>query len=133
MKMVNTLFPNKQIIFFIGDLTQKEMIKLITDLTEDISAAQVSYWKKDELRNSLKSLKKAIDDKDRERKAAVLSEVVESAKVLLNENPNLPLLVYEFKAFAQNKALDGALKQVKALSPGEIFFFVSIYCIESFL
>merc|ERR1712223_807900 len=59
-----------------GKLSQKEMVKLITDLTEGISAAQISYWKKDEMRNALKALKKKIDDKDRERKAAVMTEVV---------------------------------------------------------
>jgi len=38
----------------VGDLSnklsQKEMVKLITDLTEDISAANISHWKKDEMR-----------------------------------------------------------------------------------
>ena len=72
------------------------MVKLITDLTEEISAAQVSYWKKDEMRNALKALKKKIDDKDRERKAAVINEVVDLAKSILTENPNLPFFVHEF-------------------------------------
>ena len=95
------------------------MIKLITECGDDISAAQVSYWKKDELRNALKVLKKTIDDKEKTRKTAVINEVVESAKTLLNANPNLPFLVHEFKAFSENKALDGAFKQVKALSPSK--------------
>ena len=102
-----------------GDLTQKQMIKLITECGDDISAAQVSYWKKDELRNALKVLKKTIDDKEKTRKTAVINEVVESAKTLFNANPNLPFLVHEFKAFSENKALDGAFKQVKALSPSK--------------
>ena len=72
------------------------MVKLITDLTEEISAAQISYWKKDEMRNALKALKKKIDDKDRERKAAVINEVVDLAKSILTENPNLPFFVHEF-------------------------------------
>ena len=113
-----------------GDLTQKQMIKLITECGEDISAAQVSYWKKDELRNALKVLKKAIDDKEKARKTAVINEVVESAKTILNANPNLPFLVYEFKAFSENKALDGAFKQVKALSPSKYYRFS---CLFSFL
>jgi len=106
-------------------LGQKEMVKLITDLTEEISAAQISYWKKDEMRNALKALKKKIDDKDRERKAAVINEVVDLAKSILAENPNLPFFVHEFNAFAQNKALDGCLKQVKALSPATPAMFFS--------
>ena len=75
-----------------GDLTQKQMIKLITECGEDISAAQVSYWKKDELRNALKVLKKAIDDKEKARKTALINEVVESAKTILNANPNYLIL-----------------------------------------
>ena len=35
-------------------LSQKEMVKLITDLSDDISAATISYWKKDEMRTKLK-------------------------------------------------------------------------------
>ena len=35
-------------------LTQKEMVKYITDLTDDISAATISYWRKDEMRTKLK-------------------------------------------------------------------------------
>ena len=33
-----------------GKLSMKEMVKLITDLTDDISAANISHWKKDEMR-----------------------------------------------------------------------------------
>ena len=58
-----------------SQLTQKEAVRLITELTEDISAAVISYWLKDEMRNKLKVVKKAIDDKDRARKAALLTEV----------------------------------------------------------
>lgn len=77
------------------------------------------------MRNELKAVKKAIDDKDRARKAALLTEVVESVKSLLTSNPDLPYLVYELNAMAQNKALDGALKQVKALTPNTPAMFIS--------
>jgi alanyl-tRNA synthetase len=62
----------------------------------------------------LKNVKKVIDDKDRARKASVISEVVETAKAVLTDNPSIPFLVYELNAYAQNKALDGALKQARA-------------------
>jgi len=68
-------------------------------------------------------VKKAIDDKDRARKASVLAEVADAAKAMLQANPNLPYLVHEFNnAYAQNKALDGALKQVNKV----VYFAVSI-------
>ena len=57
-------------------------------------------------------MKKAIDDKDRARKASVLTVVADTAKAILQANPGLPFLVHDFNAYAQNKALDGALKQV---------------------
>ena len=69
------------------------------------------------MRVAMKNAKTVIDDQDRARKAAVMGEVVEVTKALLAGNPNLPYLVYELNAFASNKALDGALKQVKALAP----------------
>ncbi len=106
-------------------LNQKEMVKLITDLNEDISKAMISYWKKDEMRNALKSVKKVIDDKDKAMKAKVMTEVVEKAKTILNANKDLPFLVYELNALAQNKALDGALKQVKAITPNMPAMFIS--------
>ena len=61
----------------------------------------------------LKNVKKVIDDKDRARKASVLNEVAETTKVILTANPSIPFLVLELNAYAQNKALDGALKQVR--------------------
>jgi len=106
------------------DLTLKEKVKLLTDLGDDVSSAHISYHAKDTMRNNIKNIKKVIDDEDRARKAAVMGEVVEAAKALLGANPSLPYLVYHLEAFANNKAVDGALKQVKALAPDTptIFF-----------
>jgi len=106
-------------------LNQKDMVKLITDLTDDISAATISYWRKDELRTKLKGLKKTIDDRDKARKAKVLTEIVEYSKKLIEMNKEIPYMVIELDAYAQNKALDGALKQVKALSPVTAAMFIS--------
>ena len=99
------------------DLTLKEKVKLLTDLGDDVSSAHISYHAKDTMRNNIKNIKKGIDDEDRAKKAAVMGEVVEAAKALLGANPSLPYLVYHLEAFANNKAVDGALKQVKALAP----------------
>ena len=111
------------------NLTQKEMVKIITDLTEDISAATISYWRKDEMRTALKSVKKTIDDKNRARKAALMTECVETMKTILGENKDLPYIVHVLNACAQNKAMDGALKQViivetkMSSSIPDLFFF----------
>ena len=100
-----------------ADMGMKEKVRLITELNEDISAAVISYHKKDEMRGSLKTIKKKIDDEDRAKKAAVMGDVVEAAKAILTANPGLPYLVCELEAYASNKAIDGALKQVKLLAP----------------
>jgi len=99
------------------DLTLKDRVKLLTELGDEINAANISYHAKDTMRNNLKNLKKVIDDEDRAKKNAVLGEVVETSKALLEANPKLSYLVYHLEAFASNKAVDGALKQVKALAP----------------
>ncbi|XP_057670812.1 alanine--tRNA ligase, cytoplasmic [Diorhabda carinulata] len=116
----------------------KEHVKNIVELTEQVSHAQIPYWKKDEIRNTLKNLKKTLDDKDRAAKAAVANKVVEDIKNFVKENANLPILVKELKAFNNTKALDAALKQVRNLSPETSALFLTvdedsnkIFCLSS--
>lgn len=104
----------------------KEHVKKIVELTEEVSHAIIPYWKKEELRNILKSLKKSLDDKERALKAAIANKVVEDAKQLIQANLNTSILVHELKAASNTKALDAALKQVKALSPTTAALFVSV-------
>ena len=59
---------------------------MMTELGDDISESQISYWKKDEMRNKLKALKKTVDDRDKAKKAAVMTEIVETAKALCSAN-----------------------------------------------
>ncbi len=42
----------------------------------------------------------------------MINQVVDSAKALIEANKDSPYIVFELDAYAQNKALDGALKQV---------------------
>ncbi len=44
---------------------------------------------------SFKAVKKALDDKDRARKAALAAGVIDTTKRLLAANKNLPYLVYQ--------------------------------------
>lgn len=122
-----------------GDgINQKEILKKIVDLTNDISQAQISYWKKDELRTLLKNLKKELDDKERALKAITINLVAEKAKQLCLEGKHSEVIISELQAYGNTKALDGALKQVKQLSPktAAIFFSVDndagkIYCLAA--
>lgn len=104
----------------------KENVKNITDLTEDISKATIPYVKKDEMRNTLKAMRKTIDDKERAVRAAVSTQIVEKTKDLCTQSPNIPYLVQRFDAFNNTKALDAALKQVKTLSPETSALFVTV-------
>nr|CAI5863797.1 unnamed protein product [Callosobruchus analis] len=104
----------------------KENVKQIVELTNDISHSVIPYWKKEEMRGTLKNLKKALDDRERAVKAAVANEVVEQVKKFLNANPNLQILVQELNAFSNTKALDSALKQVRSLSPATSALFITV-------
>ncbi|KAF5306638.1 hypothetical protein FQA39_LY08827 [Lamprigera yunnana] len=104
----------------------KKFVREIVDLTEEVSHSIIPYWKKDELRNILKNLKKSLDDKERAAKAAVAIQVVEDAKALVQANLNVPILIHKFKAYSNTKALDSALKQVKSLSPNTSAMFISV-------
>lgn len=104
----------------------KEHVKRIVELTDDIAQAVIPYVKKDEMRTTLKNLKKTLDDKERALKAAVATTVVEKAKELCLAHPNVPFLVQKLDAFNNTKALDAALKQVKILSPETSALFVSV-------
>ncbi|KAI8427762.1 hypothetical protein MSG28_002186 [Choristoneura fumiferana] len=117
---------------------QKDVLKKIVDLTNDISHAQISYWKKDELRNMLKNLKKQLDDKERAAKALIVTKVTEKAKEMCLDDKTTDVIVAELNAQGNTKALDGALKQVKQLRPtaSAIFFSIDedankIYCLAA--
>lgn len=42
---------------------------------QEVSQSLISYWKKDELRSKVKKLKQKMDELDKNRKAAVMTEV----------------------------------------------------------
>lgn len=86
-----------------NSLTVKELSRIIVDLSDDVSQANIAHWKKDELRNVLKGLKKRADDVERAVKAAVVNDVAEAAKKLITENVNAPFIVHEFNAFSNSK------------------------------
>lgn len=105
----------------------KEIQRKITELNDEISASQIPYWKKDDLRNSIKELKKSLDDMDKANKAQQMTQIVEDVKNLLTENKfENGYIVKLLNAQSNTKALDAALKQVKALSPATSAIFFSV-------
>lgn len=55
------------------------------------------------MRNTLKLLKKQLDDKERNDKAAIAGKVVEEAKALAAANNNAPVLVKHLNASSNTK------------------------------
>ena len=108
------------------DVSVKEFTKLIVQADDEISQSMIPYWKKDSLRAELKPLRKKMDDLDKARKAAIMEEVVQESKKMIEANPNQKFVVHEFKAGSIAKALDGAMKQYKALSPKTAAMFFSV-------
>ena len=72
----------------------------------------IPYWQKDQLRTELKGLKKRLDDLDKARKAAVISEVAEQAKQMIADQPDQKYIVHEFKAGSNAKVRGRAAKIV---------------------
>ncbi|XP_033896081.1 alanine--tRNA ligase, cytoplasmic-like [Acipenser ruthenus] len=95
----------------------KDIQKEIADLTEAIGTAVIPQWQKDEMRESLKALKKTMDDLDRASKGDVQKRVLEKTKQLIDSSPNQPLVVMEMEAGASAKALNESLKLLKMHSP----------------
>ncbi|MCL4147975.1 UNVERIFIED_CONTAM: hypothetical protein GTU68_051374, partial [Idotea baltica] len=96
-----------------SNLPYREVVRLLTNVLDSINHAQIQYWRKEQLRQTVDSLKKIHGDADRARKTAMSKEAILYVKNLLNVNPGIPYLVMELKAFAQNKILNDALKEVK--------------------
>jgi len=106
--------------------TQKQLNKEIVDLGDEMSQASIPYWKRDNLRNDLKTLKKSLDDLDKRKKAAVLGEVVEETKKLFADHPSEAFIVHVFEAGSNAKALDAAMKQYKTQAPHVACMFFSV-------
>ncbi|XP_044050161.1 alanine--tRNA ligase, cytoplasmic [Siniperca chuatsi] len=95
----------------------KEIQKEIGDMTELIGTAVISQWRKDEMRDTLKGLKKTMDDLDRTYKADIQKRVLEKTNEVIESSPNKPLLVMEMETGASAKALNESLKLLKLHSP----------------
>ncbi|XP_029010378.1 alanine--tRNA ligase, cytoplasmic [Betta splendens] len=95
----------------------KDIQKEIADTTESIGTAVISQWQKDEMRETLKGLKKIMDDLDRSYKADIQKRVLEKTKEVIECNPNQPLLVMKMETGASAKALNESLKLLKSNSP----------------
>lgn len=70
---------------------------------QSIGTAVISQWRKDEMREALKGLKKVMDDLDRSHKADIQKRVLEKTSEVIQSNPNQPLLVMAMETGASAK------------------------------
>lgn len=63
----------------------------------------ISQWQKDEMRESLKGMKKVMDDLDRAHKAEIQKRVLEKTNEVIESSPNQPLLVMAMETGASAK------------------------------
>ncbi|XP_043590189.1 alanine--tRNA ligase, cytoplasmic isoform X1 [Bombus pyrosoma] len=109
-----------------GGVNIKEHIKEIVELTDDVSHATISSWKKDKMRKMLKDLRKALDDKERVAKIAIVNAVVDTIQEIIQQNIGCLVLVEVLQAYSNTKALDSALKKIKAISPETSALLISV-------
>ncbi|EGI61219.1 PREDICTED: alanine--tRNA ligase, cytoplasmic isoform X1 [Acromyrmex echinatior] len=109
-----------------SETNSKEYVREIVELTEEISHALIpAYWK-DHMRNTLKNLKKSLDDKERAAKATVATTVVQTAQSIIESKVGCQVLVEVLEAYSNTKALDQALKKIRAISPETSALLISI-------
>ena len=73
------LFPFSQAF------TTKELTSEINQLSESLDPAAISYWRKDEMRQKLKTVKKELDDQVRKAQADLVGVVSAEAKTLVEK------------------------------------------------
>ncbi|XP_064641704.1 alanine--tRNA ligase, cytoplasmic-like isoform X2 [Lineus longissimus] len=99
-----------------GESSQRQISRAIVDLTEEVGRASIPHCRRDKVRNQLKSLKGVLVDMDRLKKASQMNDVIEEAKKLAEEMAEQKVVVQEFKAGSNRKALNEAIKQFKNTS-----------------
>lgn len=70
---------------------------------QSVGTAVISQWRKDEMREAVKGLKKVMDDLDRSYKADIQKRVLEKTSEVIQNKPNQPLLIMEMETGASAK------------------------------
>lgn len=78
------------------------------------------------MRKMLKDLKKTLDDKERATKTAIANAVVDTIQQIIQQDIGCLVLVEVLQAYNNTKALDSALKKIKAISPETSALLISV-------
>ena len=105
--------------------TSKEITKEITELSEEISQSNISYWLKDELRNSLTTLKMSLIQLEKAGQAAQLNQLLEKMQDIAMKSPDAKFVVELIDASSNAKTVDAAIKKLRSLLPETAILFLS--------
>merc|ERR1719232_948302 len=99
-----------------GAARYTEFNRTITEFTDEISSALIPYKRRVQLRAGLATVKKTLDNVDKQRKAQMTTEVVAAAGALAErcQAGDVKYVVHRFDAASNAKALDSAMKVLKA-------------------
>lgn len=61
-----------------------------------MNQSNISYWKREELRNQCKNMKKTLDDAERQSKQRLANEILEIAKGLTEESGRHSIFIHKF-------------------------------------
>ncbi|KAI1285266.1 Alanine--tRNA ligase, cytoplasmic [Halotydeus destructor] len=104
---------------------QKNHLKQIVELMDEISQSNISYWLKDDMRTTLTGIRKELDNLEKSSKASQLNENIEFAKSVAEKNADKPFIVEVINAGSNSKAVDAALKQIRTALPNMPAMFFS--------
>ena len=103
----------------------KELSKEITELSEEISQSNISYWLKDELRNGLTNIKMSLIKLEKENQAAQLNQLLQRMQELAEKSPEAKFIVEVVDAGSNSKNVDAAVKKLRSLLPETAALFLS--------
>jgi alanyl-tRNA synthetase len=99
----------------VNELSKNPVLKSINELNEEINSSVISSWQKESLRKRLATLKKALDDAERQRKANAGKKIQQDLADKLAQTPPGEFYI-EYIPGANQKILDASIKQIVKVS-----------------
>jgi len=108
-----------------------QLNKQIYALNEAINQSQISYWRKDALRQDLETLKKSLLELEKANKANLLTKSLEECKEFVQNNPLADKVIKEFRIGGEAKSLNEIMKFLRQSLPEASLMLFSVDDINS--
>jgi len=109
-----------------NSLNNKVLTQKITQLSDEITEAVISSWKKESFREELGKVKKFLVEAEKASKAEKNKKVLTQAIELANNNKDVNFIVEHVEDGCNSKALNTALMQLGKTNPNLAAMFFSI-------